>query len=306
MDDYKVALPVPKSLSKEDSERLKDGGAPQSALEYMYMVSQEAKNYADVLVSNKKIKKHTNLSNLIPKDDIHLNEELTPTDDWIEESLELFDSLRTMFKVRESQKIPKNNKIYPHKNDEKSWHHFCFPSIPTIDSDIDDLLSSNSSSLKQEANDDDENIEEELSLEEINIDLKSESSSTPDNDNQNTCIKSIVKKELTNDDNSQVNVRVPTLTMMYNIDQIRLEKLLTFQIEWLTIGNEEFTMDRCIWLYAILARIEEPFSSDIYGNIRSLYKYCVQKRNEMIENSPTLPHINLLLYITSLYFKQGY
>ena len=51
MQENSQALPVPKSLPTEDQERLDAGGMPQTAMEFMYLVTKEAKSYPSISVA---------------------------------------------------------------------------------------------------------------------------------------------------------------------------------------------------------------------------------------------------------------
>jgi survival of motor neuron protein-interacting protein 1 len=99
----------------------------------------------------------------------------------------------------------------------------------------------------------------------------------------------------------------PSLRLLLQFDQCMCQRLLRFHISWLQ--NQPMSKDRGAWLYALLARLEEPLHQDMEAALRSLYRRCCLLRATATPtdqgDAATLATLNLCIVISGRHFRQG-
>jgi hypothetical protein len=68
----------------------------------------------------------------------------------------------------------------------------------------------------------------------------------------------------------------PSLRLVLQFDQCMCQTLLRHHVGWLQ--TRALSKERAAWLYALLARLEEPLHQDTEASIRSLYRRCCHLR----------------------------
>ena len=99
----------------------------------------------------------------------------------------------------------------------------------------------------------------------------------------------------------------PSLRLVLQFDQCMCQRLLRFHISWLQ--TQPLSEDRGAWLYALLARLEEPLHQDMEAALRSLYRRCCLLRSTATPtdegDAATLAALNLCIVISGRHFRQG-
>eukprot|EP01084_Bolivina_argentea_P254329 427544_1 len=119
------------------------------------------------------------------------------------------------------------------------------------------------------------------------------------------------KNNKNNDENSDIYPIPPLLSIMEQLSPIETETLLqtfmNFAIETHE-NNNDFGLNGivCLWLYALMLRIELPLRADLTANIREFARFCIKERNKLKENesSELIVFTNMVIVIIEEVFKQ--
>ena len=103
----------------------------------------------------------------------------------------------------------------------------------------------------------------------------------------------------------------PSMTLVLQFDSVLTQKLLSFNVSWVERQNF-ISNSRCLWIYALLARLETPLYQDTVAMLRQLYRKCCLLRSQVVwaesqtgEQSEVLKRINLLVILSGSYYGQG-
>lgn len=97
----------------------------------------------------------------------------------------------------------------------------------------------------------------------------------------------------------------PLLSILFSINQTGLDQLLNYFSMWLQENLMEFSHKTSMWLFSILACLEEPLPPNICANIRSIIRYAKQRRNSLKSTSDeVLVPLNVIICIAVKYFRQ--
>jgi survival of motor neuron protein-interacting protein 1 len=116
------------------------------------------------------------------------------------------------------------------------------------------------------------------------------------------------------------NGRSPTVSLILQLDQVMVRRVLSHLIHYIVDGNFPVIGKRGLWLYALLARLDRPIHRDDAVVLYSLLKKLTYLREQIpLSNFHTVEEcnrnearalqdlacVNALIAIVGIYFEQG-
>ncbi|KAI2807071.1 gem (nuclear organelle) associated protein 2 [Blomia tropicalis] len=119
----------------------------------------------------------------------------------------------------------------------------------------------------------------------------------------NSCNKLKLKSSLQESYNPELvyETNVPQLTELAQLDQPLVGQLLSFHYEW--IIEEQFTIGNGLWIYSLLAALDNTQTGEMYNTIRQISRRCSNIRYKLInefDDQKTIHHSETLQKISSL------
>ncbi|XP_071443868.1 gem-associated protein 2 [Hetaerina americana] len=99
---------------------------------------------------------------------------------------------------------------------------------------------------------------------------------------------------------------LPLLSIVTAIPHPVVEKMLEYEVEWLSSNRCSFSHDQGSWLYALLAALELPLTPDTCSILRNLARLCSQLRAKLDKpDHPDVAALNLFICLVANYFRQS-
>jgi survival of motor neuron protein-interacting protein 1 len=96
----------------------------------------------------------------------------------------------------------------------------------------------------------------------------------------------------------------PALRIMLHLDAVATAALLKRHVVWLK--SRQLSSARAAWLFALLARLDEPIEASTAALLRRLLRRCSSLRAQLADpHDPRLPLLNLVIVIIAEHFCQG-
>jgi gem associated protein 2 len=298
------------------------------ATEYLSRVVQQSKQLPDVFTSpapapapatstKTKIRRHqvpiegsaASLSYLLsdrtalvpPPTDAH-----ACASEWVDRTLSNFSQLRlyldhqvantatsTSTSTAAERKLP-----VPPLKDQTGWHIFCLG---------EQEARGNVGAYFAHDNDDDDNDDND-----DNDDETATETETETKDNRMIADNSTVEqgKEEEPEEpwrrNLPENGYAPTTSLMLQLDQVMTRRVLAHLVHYVQEGWYPCSVQRTLWLYALLARLEKPVHRNEAAVLYALLQALTQTRAATrSDDRPALARLNTIIVITGLYFEQG-
>lgn len=106
-----------------------------------------------------------------------------------------------------------------------------------------------------------------------------------------------------NADNIEANAgHEPLLRDLCSLSHHQTHKLLNYFITW--IDQLGFSDQAGKWIYALLACLEKPLSSDVHATLRDLSRTCSQSRSTLSSEDARMQSLNLIICLIGRYFNQ--
>lgn len=95
----------------------------------------------------------------------------------------------------------------------------------------------------------------------------------------------------------------PTLSVVCPLDHVTASRLLQQHVQWLE--THPLTPARATWLFALMARVDQPLDDDTGAALRHLVRVCGSRRAEARgRRDPMLPHLAVLMAVAGGFFGQ--
>jgi survival of motor neuron protein-interacting protein 1 len=196
---------------------------------------------------------------------------------WIRTTISNFEKLRTYLETARTQGIggKKTDRIpLPPMKDRSGWHIFCVgrnEARGNVDSyfgdDDDDVDIANSNELEDTSTQDD----------------------LPE-----------WQKGMPADGHN------PSVRLLTQIDQVLVRRVLSHLSHYMCEEGSTLTPQRSVWIYALLARLEQPIHRDDAAVLFGLLKALTRARSKLnAEHRKPLARLNVLIVLTGIYFEQG-
>lgn len=109
--------------------------------------------------------------------------------------------------------------------------------------------------------------------------------------------------------------KVPKIGLIAELSEKELLKLLSFHCEWLNEDGDSLIVERCLWIYSLLAALNTIQLADTYSLLRQLSRQCSQIRyriqsvlgNDISDDECSMKKISslsLIIVLIGHYFKQ--
>ncbi|XP_046384680.1 gem-associated protein 2 [Ischnura elegans] len=99
---------------------------------------------------------------------------------------------------------------------------------------------------------------------------------------------------------------LPLLSIVTAIPHPVVEKMLEYEVEWLSGSESSLSHDQGCWLYALLAALELPLTPDTCSLLRNLARSCSQIRAKLDKpDHPDVAALNLFICLVAKYFRQN-
>jgi len=97
---------------------------------------------------------------------------------------------------------------------------------------------------------------------------------------------------------------LPTVSLLLQMEQIMARRVLGHHADWLEQGFP-VTKARCVWIYALLARLDKPIHRDDAAVLRRILKELCKARNIDKQRKVDTEAINVVIAIIGRYFEQS-
>jgi survival of motor neuron protein-interacting protein 1 len=194
---------------------------------------------------------------------------------WIQTTISNFEKLRTYLETARAQGIggKKTDRIpLPRMKDRSGWHIFCVgrnEARGNVDSYFGD-------------DDDDDANANELEDASAQDDLPEWQKGMP------------------------ADGHCPSVRLLTQIDQVLVRRVLSHLSHYMCEGGSSLTPQRSVWIYALLARLEQPIHRDDAAVLFGLLKELTLARSKLnAEHRKMLARLNVLIVLIGIYFEQG-
>jgi survival of motor neuron protein-interacting protein 1 len=192
---------------------------------------------------------------------------------WIEKTIANFAKLRIYLEKCKDEGIggKKTERIpLPPMKDRPGWHTFCVG---------DAEAQGNAGSYFHDDDDDDDNDDPDDSSEEEIPDWQ----------------KGIPP-----------NGHIPSTRLVLQLDQVLVRIVLSHLCHYVSEGWSPLAPQRAAWIYALLAKLEQPIHRDDAAILFSLLKKLTQVRATLKADERTkIASLNVLIVLVGVYFEQG-
>ncbi|KAG8230087.1 hypothetical protein J437_LFUL009206 [Ladona fulva] len=98
----------------------------------------------------------------------------------------------------------------------------------------------------------------------------------------------------------------PLLSIVTAMPNLVIEKVLEYEVQWLSEEDCTFSHEDGQWLYALLAALELPLTPDTCALLRNLARCCSQLRAKLDSSNHSLvAAYNLFICLVAKYFRQS-
>lgn len=123
------------------------------------------------------------------------------------------------------------------------------------------------------------------------------------------------ESESNSDQNNIYKTKVPKIGLIAGLTENEILKLLSFHCEWLVEDGDLLIVERCLWIYSLLAGLNCIQIADTYSLLRQLSRQCSQIRyriqSAMGKNISDdqcsmnkISSLSLIIILIGHYFKQ--
>ena len=239
---------------------------------------------------------------------------------WVDQTLANFSQLRLFFEKarqqqqqKQQQQQQQTRRPVPAMKDRPGWHIFCLGETEArgntgsyfADDDNDD--NDKGGAKDSHANKEDTPGKEGNTNQAAGMKVEE----TGDAKEGNATMFN--NTEVTNREPWQENLPengvYPSTTMMLQLDQVMIRKVIAHLAHYVQDGWYPCSMHRTLWLYALLARLEKPIHRNdaavLYGLLKALTRARATLPSLVQDDREGLARLNVLITIVGIYFEQG-
>jgi len=106
-------------------------------------------------------------------------------------------------------------------------------------------------------------------------------------------------------ENSLAQPHVPLLTLMIQLDEVAIIRLLKLHIKWIQSPSTDWSSLRLQWLFALLVCLDLPIDASMQAELFQLQKSCktVRATSESLDDD-ILAGINIVITVLEKVFNQ--
>ena len=233
--------------------------------------------------------------------------------EWVDQTLANFSQLRLFLeKARQQQQHQQQNRQpVPAMKDRPGWHIFCLGekeahgNTGSYFADDDD---GDAKGVANENNDNTEGIKGKEGNPNIAAAMQGQDSGGVKEGSTTVTNTEETAREPWQE-NLPENGVYPSTRMMLQLDQVMIRKVIAHLAHYAQEGWHPCSVQRTLWLYALLARLEKPIHRNdaavLYGLLKALTRARATLTSLVQDDREGLARLNVLITIVGIYFEQG-